>query len=504
MTNLLNISSLSDVEVKELLQLAIRKEEADNARRIDVYKPHSGAWRGKPDDGQKGFHISSARIRVLLGGNQSGKTIAGVVEAVWYALGIHPYKKIRVPNRGRVIASLGFEEGANQNIVPKLWDWLPKGALKGKPRFNQAGIPATWEFNNGSVINILSGEQEDKVFEGWTGDWAWIDEPCRKQIYEATRRGLLRNKGDIWFTLTPLTEPWLFNDIYEPCISGERKDVEAFHIDTWDNAVSNGGYLPDDSIREFEKDLPDDLKESRIHGKFRFLSGRIYPQFDPKLHIVPQFEVPKHWEVWDGFDPHLRKEHAYCQWAISPQGEIYVCNEIYSKMTIPELAEAAKRLREGKNITCTLIDTSAETPDALYRITPRRLLEQHGIHTRLADKNKNVSHGIHVMRDLLTPKMLYHNKMAPQFYVMNHCHRHIKEFQNYVQDDRDSEYVVKDTPRKIWDDMMDLDRYLVVEHPLLKNKLHGVKYSSFLYGRRDFDEEDKPSPSLLNRVMMGR
>lgn len=513
---ILNIASLSDSEIRDLLEAAIKKEESDNARKIDSYTPHSGVWRGKPHDGQAAFHRSSARVRLLLGGNQSGKTTAGIIEAIWTALGIHPFRKVKVPNRGRIIASLGFEEGAGNNIIPKLKEWLPQGCLRKKPKLNQAGIEATWEFNNGSILNILSGDQEDKVFEGWTGDWAWVDEPCRRQIYDATRRGLLRANGMMWFTLTPLSEPWLYNDIYEPAVSKGRTDAEVFHIDSYDNAVSHGGCIPDEAICAREAELSPEEQRVRIHGEFRHLTGRIYPQFDPKIHVIEPFDIPPSWEVWDGFDLHLRKEHAYAQWAISPNETIYVCNEIYKAVTVSELAKEAIQLRKGKKIVKTLIDSSAEAPDSISRLAPRRILSAMGIHTKIPHKDKNVGPGIHAMRELLTPRVLNSGEKEPQFKVMSHCKRHIREFMNYVQDTRDTEFNIKDMPRKIFDDMMDLDRYFVIENPLTKNLIESFRYTDFRYGHQYDDspdplkEEDdaqrynKASSSLMNRLLKER
>lgn len=491
MAKIINIANLSDNEIRELLDVTLKKEEIENARRIDSYKPHDGAWRGKPDDGQMAFHKSGAKVRLLLGGNQSGKTTAGLIEAIWTALGIHPYRKIKVPNKGRIVASLGFEEGAGNNIVPKLEEWLPHGCLRKKPKLNQAGIPALYEFTNGSSFNILSGDQEDKVFEGWTGDWVWIDEPCRRHIYDASRRGLMRANGCIWFTLTPLSEPWLYNDLYEPAISKTRNDIGVFIIDSYDNATSHGGCIPDESIKAREDELPEEYKKVRIHGQFLHLTGRIYPQFDTKIHVVPQFDVPRDWEVWDGFDLHLQKEHAYCQWAISPENQIFVCNEIYEKLTVSELAKKALEMRKGKKMGRTLIDTSAETPDSISRLAPRRILSAMGIYTTLPHKDSNVIPGINAMRELLTLKKMNDNTMKPQFFVMSHCKRHIKEFNNYVQDNRDTEFNIKDKPRKTFDDMMDLDRYFVITHPLTKGLVESFRYSDFKYGHQ-FDDGYDP------------
>lgn len=384
---------------------------------------------------------------------------------IWRLTGTHPHNESKVPVRGRIIASLGFEEGANQVIIPKLMEWMPDNWITQK-RNNSMGIPSHFELKNGSVFDILSGEQDKKVFEGWTGDICWIDEPPPKYAYEATRRGLIRQEGHLWMTMTPLSEPWIYTELWLPSVSGERDDIACFTIDIYDNCTDNGGYLTRESIQEFERDLDEDSKESRIHGKFRHLSGRVYGEFDPTIHVIPAFNVPGNWPVYGGIDPHLRKEHAYCMWTIKPgAGDIIACNEIYDKCTIPELAEKIKIVEKGKDVVWRIIDNSAEAPDSLYRKTPRRLLEDMGIRTKLARKHNMVDHGIHVMKSLLKPQKCNDGTMRPKFFVMDNCKRHISEFMNYVHDTRDTEYLIKDKPRKIYDDMMDLDRYFVTENP---------------------------------------
>ena len=163
--------------------------------------------------------------------------------------------------------------------------------------------------------------------------------------------------------------------------------------------------------------------------------------------------------------------------------EVFVCEEIYEKLTIPDLAKRIKKIRGNRRPVCTLIDTSSETPDSVFRQTPRSVLAEHGIQTRLAQKNNNVYNGIHIMREWLTPKPVSTGGERPSFFVMEHCSRHRKEFLNYVQDDRDTDYLVKDKPRKIWDDMMDLDRYFAVENPLRVKDVKPVRYNTHKYGR---------------------
>ena len=54
------------------------------------------------------FHKCKKRNRWVFGGNRSGKTECGAVEAVWWARGIHPYRRNRKDESGWIL-SLSYE-----------------------------------------------------------------------------------------------------------------------------------------------------------------------------------------------------------------------------------------------------------------------------------------------------------------------------------------------------------------------------------------------------------
>ena len=53
---------------------------------------------------QMEFHACKKRNRWVFGGNRTGKTECGAVEAVWFARGIHPYRKIKGATKGWVVS----------------------------------------------------------------------------------------------------------------------------------------------------------------------------------------------------------------------------------------------------------------------------------------------------------------------------------------------------------------------------------------------------------------
>lgn len=79
-------------EAQMLMDELQRRHKED---KLKYYKPHPK---------QETFHRCCKRNRWALGGNRTGKTEVGAVEAVWYARGNHPYKDIDRPMSGWVVS----------------------------------------------------------------------------------------------------------------------------------------------------------------------------------------------------------------------------------------------------------------------------------------------------------------------------------------------------------------------------------------------------------------
>ena len=109
------------------------------------------------------FHQSQKKIRLISGGNRSGKSTSGVVEDIWHAAGIHPFKKVSVPNKIWICGS-DFPHGVAGVLVPKLKSLLPKEWIRKITR-NANGVEATFELNTGSIIELKSFDQDVSKFE---------------------------------------------------------------------------------------------------------------------------------------------------------------------------------------------------------------------------------------------------------------------------------------------------------------------------------------------------
>lgn len=211
-----------------------------------------------------------------------------------------------------------------------------------------------------SFFDILTYEQDPYLAEGWNGDFALFDEPPPRDMYIATVRGLIDNDGICLFTLTPLKEPWLFDEIYN------SKDKKIFSVvaDIRHNLQRMNPLshqligLKEDAIRKFESKLTEEERETRMHGKFRYLAGRIWKEWDREVHtfdrriwiankdnVSVDGQPPKHWPRMMLIDPHDRNPHAII-WVCLDDTENYkVYREAWlANMTIPEIVAYIKRV----------------------------------------------------------------------------------------------------------------------------------------------------------------
>ena len=88
---------------RELLERILRIEREQKARergkKLERYN------RGeKVHEKQLAFHRSLKRNRWVFGGNRSGKTECGAVEAIWLARGNHPYRPNKESGSGWVVS----------------------------------------------------------------------------------------------------------------------------------------------------------------------------------------------------------------------------------------------------------------------------------------------------------------------------------------------------------------------------------------------------------------
>lgn len=263
------------VAVKEasILQSLIREAERRHlGAKVERYRPHKK---------QEEFHYNPAKYRLLTWGNQTGKTVAGVAECIAYALGYRPWNdsKTRTCPSKIMCAGIDFVHAISGDVWPRFQELIPTGAIESLEKIH-SGIVSKINFKNGSFIAFMSYEQDASKYEGYTWDFVMFNEPPPRDVWIATSRGLMARNGRAIFCMTPLSEPWIYDEIYAKC-GGTDPDYWQSSATMFENP-----YVPLEQKQKYIEQMNPEEREARVFGKFKHLMGRIFPEFDTGIHLM--------------------------------------------------------------------------------------------------------------------------------------------------------------------------------------------------------------------------
>jgi hypothetical protein len=430
---------LANVPKEDLLEiLAIAEQMESNAKKINTYKPNIIQDR---------VHKSPAFIRALFSGNGVGKTTACIQEAIWTANGTHPTKETsRLPNTTIIV----LDDSSKADTV--YWTEMLKkrwyDPTKIKREKHGRSYTTEWIFPNGSNILFMTHEMSEDKWESIQCAAIIFDEPPPRFIYIALLRGMREQDMKPWimFAGTPRGRhaPWMYKEIFRPYKFGQDDEIECFFGSTDDNLHN----LDPDTIKRWEKRYSKAELETRRHGSFEFLSGRIFDTFNREHHIVKDFPFPRQWNCILAVDPHLRKNHTAVVLGIDPDGDVYVVRELETSLSGRRAAEFFILACEPYHIRYGVCDNfgsiklyedagSDERKSfieifnkvAMSMNRPRLCLRP----TTRAEKQD--PEWIEDMKDWLRLETDREGNVRPKFHVFESCIKTIDNFDTYIWDE---------------------------------------------------------------------
>ena len=252
-------------------------------------------WGGQSPP-QSRFHQSQSRKRLLLAGNQMGKTRAGAAEAWWHATGRHPYRPpLDVPNEGWILAS-DLKNGWPK-ISQKLREIEPPGVLAEGCTYDEArgfyyrGIRAVG-LANGSLMIGKGSDQSVTALSSGTIAWQWFDEPPKRSHWgEFIKRGGVKS-APIWGTLTPIGRPctWLRNTVEGDPVTGKGPESPGWTIFKAILSHENAPHLSEARVEEMIADTPSWERGQRILAEWEgYTIGRRVPGFTDSNIVDDEF-----------------------------------------------------------------------------------------------------------------------------------------------------------------------------------------------------------------------
>ena len=451
------------------------------------------------------------KVLLIAGGNRSGKSHTGLSEFCAWIRGERPWDGTETAPRGNgrrwILAGQSFSEAFPSTLNPyfeqRMADWIVER------KTDQRKNAISYVLKNGDIVKCLSYQQWDKAskqagnpFEGsmWYG--AYFDEPPPYDVWIAVQRGLVTGASQGWgkaiIAATILQHPWLLHEIYSEAhnMGGNKRDVYATHFTIYDNPFNTP-----EAIERFSADMSDELKQVRLYGRPRFLSGRVFPEFDEDYHIYDrELYDPLKEEFSNGahsglapiimaVDPHHAKAWAMSWGVVLPDETLYVIREWpeknYQKMGHADLGydDYAAIIKEvessweggSKRVLWREFDPNmARTPfTASSGSTMQKEMRRRGLYFR-TDVNDKVVQGheiIHTRLQWDKGKDAEPDELnRPHLFVEKGCMNLIWAFQNYAWEDyKDSEKGVKPTPKEPGKDQIDTLRYILSRKPRFRN-----------------------------------
>lgn len=290
---------------QELHQLA-------QLQRLSELKKTCALFFYKPYEKQKEFHNKGKykRERLLMAGNQLGKTLAAGHEVGFHTTGIYPDwwdgKVLESENRGWVagLTSEMTRDGAQRILLGPVGQWgtgvIPKELIIEIKRAR--GVPDAVEsilvshVPSGGVSQITFKAYSDgrEAFQSETLDWFWLDEEPPYDIYTEGLTRTNKTTGPVFLTFTPLLG---MSNVVCRFLQDGREDCSVTGMTIED--VEH--YTPEQRAMIIAQ-YPAHEREARTLGIPMLGSGRIFPIAEEILREDPIEKLPAHWKQIIGMD----------------------------------------------------------------------------------------------------------------------------------------------------------------------------------------------------------
>lgn len=260
---------------------------------------------------QRQFHAMGAekKERLLMAGNQTGKTWCGGAETAMHLTGLYPKwwegRRFDHPPRGWVAGVtaestrdviqrvlLGTKaDGLGTGMIPK--DKLGKTTMARGVSDLLDTVLVKHKSGGFSEVKFKTYEKGQEKWQGETLDFLWFDEEPPLDVYtEGYTRTVVKN-GLMWMTFTPL--------------QGKSKVVTRFMDE--DNptrgivqmTIADAEHIPQERRDAIVAGWPEHEREARARGIPMLGSGAVFDIPESQITVDP-FEIPKHWSLIWGMD----------------------------------------------------------------------------------------------------------------------------------------------------------------------------------------------------------
>lgn len=463
---MVNIDKLLKDKVKVEAMIAQLREEARQEEEAVIHSSGKNPLELlKPFPKQEIFFRDPTTIRIITGGNSSGKTFTASCESVYLLTKTHPYNilwnKKNKPIHGMLVvedARQATQHGASQS---KLLSMIPEKLIK-KIKFDRNILDTVW-LTDGSSLVMRSARAGRASLQGSRLDFVWVDENCIKDadFYDE----LLFRVSDsgevplIIISATPNLDPEkdaFMDEVLLPRAEDDEKkyDIKVHQISLFDNP-----YVSDKTKQFLMKNSAGNADQirARFEGDYKKKQGIIY-NFQKDVHILPPLEISyikEHCKaIFRIIDPHPVKPIAVSFIGCFDDGRVIQFNELFFDGLVIDVAKKIRQICDGLGhlVAKTILDFAGNAKTRMGKgNSVRDEFLEHGI--SCANCVKDVTLGINFVREMLQ----YNDEVDPTLYVTSNCINTIREFGKYRENPKTNEPVKKN------DEFMDNLRYFACD-----------------------------------------
>ena len=334
--------------------------------------------------------------------------------------------------------------------------------------------PPQFTYSNGSMIIVGGMDKPEKVMSSQydlihVNEATELDEVDWESLTTRMRHGVMPWQQIIGCCNPAEQTHWL----KQRCDSGRTKMYNTLHQDN--PIYFNDDQTPTDMGREYVYGVLGNLsgitRLRLLDGQWVSAEGMIYTEFDPAVHIVDRFEIPKDsqgrdlWPHYWTVDFGVVNPFCWQDWVQDPDGNLYLVREIYmTGRTVEDHCRVIKGLTEGQNRPQKIIvDHQAQ----------ERMIMEKELRIRLTLAKKDVLPGIQAFQMRLKKRRIFFMRGSlverDQSLVQRSLpYETVQEIPGYVWLEPDAP---KEGPVKMNDHGCDAGRYLVAELDLRELKL---------------------------------
>lgn len=355
----MNLSSLTMADIERLplkekmalLEVLEAKEKHLRENKLHYYKPYAK---------QREFHAKGSnkkiRERLLMAGNQLGKTLCAGAETAMHLTGIYPdwwEGKVYthpVTAWAASVTSQGTRDTIQRMLLGQPGDWgtgmIPKEniiEIKRAPH----GVPDAVESitvrhacGGQSRLTLKSYDQGRERFQGETLDFVWMDEePSDISLYIECLTRTNATKGILFMTFTPLLG---MSTVVKRFLMEKAPGTDITAMTIFD-----AEHYSDEERQAIILAYPEHERKARAEGLPMLGSGAVFPIAEEVITVEP-FRIPEWWPRLIGIDFGWNHNFAAVWLAIDPDTDTIYVYDCYTVKEQTPIQHSMVMLTKGK------------------------------------------------------------------------------------------------------------------------------------------------------------